>query len=216
MSDVFESLERLANDPRASVNADEVRAMIGDSLRQDVARNAEQVVAYAQSSGREHPDLALLVLDSLADELSSQFSAELLLPEKAMRREIASPVTLTSLAELKPRWGVSIQALVFRAHQLGIIGDRQYRYLFEQISIRGWRTREPKNLDIAVEKPRTLRKIVELLPFGNNMPHLAAELRLSVENVRQILSGYDDMGDSNPTAKQPVSNKVIPLRSRRA
>jgi Zn-dependent peptidase ImmA (M78 family) len=88
------------------------------------------------------------------------------MPEKAMRREITTPVTLTSLAALKPRWGVSIQTLIYRAHQLGIIADRQYRYLFEQISIRGWRTREPENLDIPVERSRTLRKIVELLPLG--------------------------------------------------
>ncbi len=147
---------------------------------------------------------------------ADEFSAELLLPEKAMRREITSPVTLSTLAALKPRWGVSIQTLVYRAHQLGIIGDRQYRYLFEQISIRGWRTREPENLDVAVEKPRRLKKIVELLPFGNNASRLAAELHLTTENVREILSLYDDMADVRPDGDQPLSNKVIPLRSRRA
>jgi Zn-dependent peptidase ImmA (M78 family)/transcriptional regulator with XRE-family HTH domain len=147
---------------------------------------------------------------------ADEFSAELLLPEKAMRREILAPVTLTSLAALKPRWGVSIQALVYRAHELGIIADRQYRYLFEQISIRGWRTREPENLDIPVEKPRTLRKIVELLPFGNNISHLAAELHLSVENVQEILNVYDGMTEVVSTEQQPVSNKVIPLKVRRA
>ena len=143
---------------------------------------------------------------------ADEFSAELLLPERAMRRDITSPVTLMSLAALKPKWGVAIQALVYRARQLGIIADRQYRYLFEQISIRGWRTREPENLDIAVEKPRTLRKMVELLPFGNNLSRLAAELHLSVENVQEILSLYDEMADVRPTERQPISNKVIPLR----
>ena len=99
---------------------------------------------------------------------ADEFAAELLMPEKAMRREIVPPITLASLAALKPRWDVSIQALVYRAHEVGIISDRQYRYLFEQVSIRGWRKREPENLDIPVEKPRALRKIVELSPFGKN------------------------------------------------
>jgi hypothetical protein len=123
-------------------------------------------------------------------------------------------VTLTSLAGLKPRWGVSIQTLIYRAHELGIIADRQYRYLFEQVSIRGWRTREPENLDIPVEKPRTLRKIVELLPFGNNLSHLAAELHLNVENVEEILNVYD--GKADVTTAEPQSNKVIPLTFKRA
>ncbi len=143
---------------------------------------------------------------------ADEFSAELLMPEKAMRREITSPVTLTSLAALKPRWGVAIAALVYRAHELGIIPERQYRYLFEQISIRGWKTREPENLDIPVEKPRTLKKIVELLPTGNNISRLAAELHLSAENVKEILDLYDDMAEMNLPEHQPVSSKVIPLR----
>jgi Zn-dependent peptidase ImmA (M78 family)/DNA-binding XRE family transcriptional regulator len=147
---------------------------------------------------------------------ADEFSAELLMPERAMRREITTPVTLTSLAALKPRWGVSIQTLIYRAHQLGIIADRQYRYLFEQVSIRGWRTREPENLDIPVERPRTLRKIVELLPFGNNLSHLASDLHLSVENVQEILSVYDSKADVSSTGPQPVSNKVIPLNFKRA
>lgn len=143
---------------------------------------------------------------------ADEFAAELLMPEKAMRREITSPVTLTSLAALKPRWGVAIAALVYRAHELRIIQDRQYRYLFEQISIRGWKTREPGNLDIPVEKPRRLKKIVELLPFGDNVSRLAAELNLSAENVNEILDLYDDMPEMNLPESKSVSSKVIQLR----
>jgi Zn-dependent peptidase ImmA (M78 family)/DNA-binding XRE family transcriptional regulator len=139
------------------------------------------------------------------------FAGELLLPEKAMRRDIVSPVTLTSLAALKPRWGVSIQALTYRAHDLGIITDRQYRYLFEQISIRGWRTREPTNLDIPVERPRALRKIVEVSQLGKSPPRLAAELHLSVVQVKEILDAYDEASTS-PSESQTISTKVISLR----
>jgi len=49
------------------------------------------------------------------------FAAELLMPETAMRQEIVSPVTLPSLAAMKPRWRVSIQALIRRAYELEII-----------------------------------------------------------------------------------------------
>ena len=140
---------------------------------------------------------------------ADMFAGELLLPEKAMRREIVAPVTLSSLAALKPRWGVSIQALIYRSHELGIIADRQYRYLFEQVSIRGWRTREPSNLDIAIEKPRALIKIVEVSPFANNPARLAAELRLTVENVKEILDSYDVMASPPSHGTRDISSKVV-------
>lgn len=137
------------------------------------------------------------------------FAGELLLPEKSMRREIRSPVTLTSLAALKPRWGVSIQGLIYRSHELGIITDRQYRYLFEQVSIRGWRTQEPENLNIAVEKPRALRKIVELSPFANDLVRLSAELRLGVDNVKEILASYDERSSLPSPEAREISSKVL-------
>ncbi len=167
------------------------------------------------SAGHELGHLVLHARRTIrTDEHSEadEFAAELLMPEKAMRREITSPVTLTSLAALKPKWGVAIAALVYRAHELGIIADRQYRYLFEQISIRGWRTSEPENLDIPIEKPRRLKRIVELLPFGNSIPRLAAELRLSADSIKEILDLYDDLAEINTTDGKPVSSKVIQLR----
>lgn len=147
---------------------------------------------------------------------ADRFASELLLPEKAMRLEIVSPVTVTSLAAMKLRWGVSIQALICRSHELGIITERQYRYLFEQISVRGWRTREPANLDIPIEKPRALRKIVELSPFGKNPNRLATELRLNVEHVQEILNVYDDLTfPAQARDEREISGKVITLRGRR-
>jgi Zn-dependent peptidase ImmA (M78 family)/transcriptional regulator with XRE-family HTH domain len=140
---------------------------------------------------------------------ADQFAGELLLPEKAMRREIVSPVTLTSLAALKPKWGVSIQALIHRAYDLGLVAERQYRYLFEQIAIRGWKRREPENLDIRVEKPRALKKIVEVTQLGRNLPGLAADLHLSVSHVKEILDAYEDISSKD---SQAISSKVVSLR----
>jgi hypothetical protein len=39
-----------------------------------------------------------------------------------------------------------------RAAKLELLTPRQQRYLFQQISQRGWRKQEPPNLDIAIEK----------------------------------------------------------------
>lgn len=52
-------------------------------------------------------------------------------------------VTLSSLADLKAAWGLSIKALVVRFQQLGIIDGDQATSLYKQISKRGWNKAEP-------------------------------------------------------------------------
>jgi Zn-dependent peptidase ImmA (M78 family)/DNA-binding XRE family transcriptional regulator len=149
---------------------------LGDRLRWSLAHELGHLVLYARGS----------IADMERD--ANAFAAQFLLPEEAMRQELVEPVTLTSLAKLKPRWGVSIQALVMRAHDLNIITDRQYRYLFEQISKRGWRVREPEHLDIPIERPRALRQMAEIL-YGDPVDYhrLAADVHMSPSFLRRVI-----------------------------
>jgi Zn-dependent peptidase ImmA (M78 family) len=113
------------------------------------------------------------------------------MPETAMRREITSPITLSSIAVLKPRWRVSVQALIRRAYDLHLASERQYRYLFEQLAIKGWRTKEPSNLDIPVEKPRGLRQMAELV-YGRPIDYerMAADTHFSASFLRSAMVEY--------------------------
>jgi Zn-dependent peptidase ImmA (M78 family) len=163
----------------------------GDRLRLSLAHELGHVVM------RHFPRL-----DPDQEKHAYAFAAELLMPEAAMRREITSPITLSSLAVLKPRWGVSVQALIRRAYDLHLIAERQYRYLFEQLSIKGWRTKEPANLDVPVEKPRALRQMAELL-YGQQIEYerMAADLHLSSSFVRQVMQEYAEsagIGEDRP------------------
>ncbi len=97
----------------------------------------------------------------LVENEANEFASAFLMPEQAMREEMKAPITLTILAKLKLRWGVSMQALIMRAYKLGIITQRQTKYLFAQISAQGWRTREPSNLDLKVEIPHLVRNMIE-------------------------------------------------------
>ena len=141
---------------------------------------------------------------------ADQFAAEFLLPEIAMRQELIPPVTLSTLAALKGRWKVSIQALVMRASDLNIISQWQKQKLFEQIGARGWRMREPANLDVAIEKPRALRQMAEIA-YGKpiNYGQLAAESRMNVDLVRQIVEGYEEASMVTPSEK---SGKIIQMK----
>ena len=108
-----------------------------------------------------HTPLSVTVDD--AEQEVKSFVGEFVLPEEAMRREMVAPVTLTSLASLRPRWGASIQFLAARSRQLEITTTNQYKYLMQQVSMRGWRTtkREPGDELIPQEKPQLLLKIIE-------------------------------------------------------
>ncbi len=89
------------------------------------------------------------------------FAASFLMPAETFAEEVSAPVTLTTLTNLKKRWKVSMQAIVMRCRGLALISERQARYLFQQISARGWRKKEP--VDIPVERPRALSQMAEML-----------------------------------------------------
>lgn len=154
--------------------------VLGDRIRMNLAHELAHLVLHQQLVGDEKQ----------REKEAFGFAGELLIPEKAARDELVTPVTLSSLASLKPRWGLALSALIMRAAQLEIITERQQRYLFQQVSRRGWRTREPANLDVPVEKPRAVRKMIELL-YGNppDMRRLAADIPLPPDLLRHVVDG---------------------------
>ena len=149
------------------------------------------------------------------EQQANSFAAELLLPEAAMRRVITPPVSILSLSRLKPIWKVAIQALIRRAHDLRIITQRQYTYLFEQIGVRGWRIEEP-NFNLVAEKPRALRKMAEML-YGApiNYGQLARDLSLPISWIKSLLEVYAEGGEVTHKKKPVlVSLKPSPAQQR--
>jgi Zn-dependent peptidase ImmA (M78 family)/DNA-binding XRE family transcriptional regulator len=136
------------------------------------------------------------------------FTGEFVLPEDAMRREMKTPVTLSSLATLRPRWGASIQFLAKRSNQLGMTSPNQYRYLAQQISAKGWRTnkREPGDDTIQSETPRLFRKMIESV-YGTPMDikRLRKDLGIPMSLLRSLLAPYG-IGEDN------VGAQVVAMR----
>ena len=78
------------------------------------------------------------------EKQANLFASALLLPKDAFYRDIAPYSTeLEYYLELKKKWRVSMQAMIYRARQLDIISWNQYSYMMRQVSKRGWRTNEP-------------------------------------------------------------------------
>ena len=151
----------------------------GERTRYSVAHELGHLVLHKGLDGRTQ---------NLEDE-ANQFAAEFLLPEQAMRHTLSSNLTISQAIQLKRRWKVSIQAIVRRARDLAIISDRRYRDLFTQISTRGWRKAEP--VEIKLERPRSFRKMVEMLYKPNYNIGLAEALGISISMATTLLSLYD-------------------------
>lgn len=110
------------------------------------------------------------------EEQANQFASALLMPRDEMNQVFSGrTVNLALLASLKPEWRVAIQALLMRAHSLGYVTDNQNRYLWQQISSRGWRLREPPELDFEAERPGVLPSILNahLDQLGYSMEDLS-------------------------------------------
>ncbi len=111
-----------------------------------------------------------------------RFASAFLLPPDEMRQAFAGrKVTLSLLASMKPEWRASMQSLLMRAKALGCVSDTQNRYLWQQISARGWRMREPAALDFEPEAPTVLPSIISahLNDLGYSIQELAHVVRLT-------------------------------------
>lgn len=91
---------------------------------------------------------------------ANEFAAEFLMPAAAIREQLARPA-LGQLVDLKRQWGVSIQALIERAADLGAIDAHARTNLHKQLSARGWRTREPVEEELAPEETRLTGAIAD-------------------------------------------------------
>jgi Zn-dependent peptidase ImmA (M78 family) len=163
----------------------------GDRQRLTLAHELGHLVLHGQ--------LAASIAE--VENEANAFAAEFLMPEVTIGNELTPPITLTSIAGLKPRWGVSIQALIRRAKDIGSLNERQYRYLFEQLSKHGWRRREPETLDIQAEQPTLLRQMIEA-SYGSPPDYrgLAEELAWTEPLLLEVLGDTDGRA---PKRQQP-------------
>lgn len=91
---------------------------------------------------------------------ASAFAAEFLMPAELVRPSLRN-LRIGRLLDLKREYGVSMQALVERAYQLGLLSPTQRSSTYKLLSAKGWRTREPGSDDIAPERPSLARAIAE-------------------------------------------------------
>lgn len=110
-------------------------------IRFDMAHELGHILLHPWSE-----DLEAITKDEFKarERQANMFASAFLLPRCSFGKDIAAyPTDLQYYQFMKKKWKVSIQAMIYRTHQLGIMSDNQYQYLMRQVSKNGWRQREP-------------------------------------------------------------------------
>ena len=122
----------------------------------------------------------------LAEEQARRFSAAFMLPESEVRRDFGIKLDIPRLIALKRKWRVSMQALAYRAHQIGCIDKTRYTSIFQQLSRQGWRKTEPGSFES--ESPRAFKRLLRAhLDAGYSHDRLAEMLFIGVERLHELL-----------------------------
>lgn len=127
-------------------------------------------------------ELGHMVLHRVPEEgmerQATEFAAEFLMPARDIKSQLYG-INLRRLAVLKPYWRVAMSALLVRAKELKCITEPMSQYLWRQMSARGYRKREPAELDLTPETPTMVR---ELFDYYRN------ELGYTVENFSELFT----------------------------
>lgn len=136
-----------------------------------------------------HPDVAprrLMtgpVRKAVEDE-AHRFASAFLMPARAFLQDLRSP-TLQSMQLAKPRWGVSIGAMIQRCVDLEVLDEREAARLWVIRSKRGWARWEPLDDVLPIEQPTMLAKAIEVIANEARVP--------SIEIVRQVHLNESDI-----------------------
>lgn len=141
-----------------------------DRVRYSLAHELGHVVMHAMPT----PDM---------ESEANQFASEFLMPEREIR-SMLNGIDLARAAQLKAYWRVSMQALILRARDLGIISRQKASRLYMQMSSMGYRRVEPVTLP--VEEPAALRRLMEMhrQVHGFTIDDLAERVGLPVSDFQ--------------------------------
>lgn len=114
------------------------------------------------------------------------FASEFLAPSSEIADLLPSRVDWKRLMQLKETWGISMQALLYRARSLQVMPEHTYRRAVTELNRRGWRTQEPGD-DGQAEEPILIRRALDLMAEqGRTVEFLSEQARISVETIEAI------------------------------
>lgn len=112
-----------------------------ERLRFDMAHELGHILLHPWEDNNEDLDKNSF---NAREKQANMFASALLLPARAFSRDIRPYATdISYYRHLKRKWRMSMQAMMYRARQLGIITGNQFSYMMRTVSKNGWRKHEP-------------------------------------------------------------------------
>lgn len=123
-----------------------------------------------------------------AEREANSFASSFLMPRADIIAKIPFFTSIHQLIKAKKRWRVSVAALGYRLHDIGIISDWQYRSFCIQINKQGYRINEPD--EITREESVVWKKVfTELWSERVTKQHIADDLHIPIEEIGNLASG---------------------------
>jgi len=122
----------------------------------------------------------------LLERQATTFASQFLAPTSRLRDELPGRLNFDRLQELKRCWGISLKALVYRGHAIGIYRDHTYRRGMSMLA--EWGYPEPGDLGPR-EAPAAVGRAVELLTSrGISLGDLGARAAIPVELLKTVVA----------------------------
>ncbi|MCW8828627.1 MAG: XRE family transcriptional regulator [Gammaproteobacteria bacterium] len=136
-----------------------------------------------------------------------RFASAFLLPAESFTSELWKP-TLDAFVSLKPRWKVSVGAMIHRSAELLELSEIYTTKLWKSRSARRWTRQEPFDDKLKPEEPRLLKRSIELLltDGGVAVDTLLSDIRLNSSDIEKLCGlneGY--------LSQQPAQIHEIPM-----
>ena len=175
--DAFSQRTILKNDEVCFIAVDQGRKPEG-RIRFDMAHELAHILIHPWS---EDIDSLSKEEFKLRETEANVFASAFLLPRSTFGSEVSNyPTDLEYYLWLRKKWRTSIQAMMYRARQLGCVTGNQFQYMMRQVSKRGWRKAEPG------DSPYTLGDNI----FQGAIDLLLDEKILTAEGILRLFASY--------------------------
>lgn len=119
---------------------------------------------------------------STSEAEANRFASALLFPSADFHAAVGDDdLYLKDFVHLKRSWGVSAAALIYRAHEDGVIGPSRYRAL--QIQMSRWRKKEPGEF-----QPVLGKLFPKLVQMNGGIPAVAGDLGVNPSHLQDLVN----------------------------
>ncbi|MCO7051635.1 XRE family transcriptional regulator [Proteus terrae] len=226
----IDNMTRLAEKLGAFVTAfdsvsDDVDALSIPLDRPFIVRNTAKKSPCRQRFDIAH-EVAHLIIhggvstgDRITESQANRFASALLLPRSSMAKYFPKPVggriDWKGLSQFKLEWKVSKAAIIYRAHQLSLLTDAQYKTAFFGLKRKGEAIDEKEDCLIPHEKPEffynALQVLLNEVDFDAEL--LASKLQVRIEMLQELVN--DVSFKILPTMTNNVDPNVVSLSAYR-